>query len=378
MTTVVDKLPFVDLKAQQKRIRKKLEEGVLRVLDHGEYILGPEVFELEERLKDFVGTKYCISCSNGTDALLMALMALGIGPGDAVFLPAFTFVATAEAVALVGARPVFIDVDERTFNMDPRSLRDVLLSHSPDLGIPKGIIPVDLFGQPADYLELSQIATEFNLFLISDAAQSFGGVYHGKRTCAFGDIATTSFFPAKPLGCYGDGGAIFCNDDLIAEKLLSIRVHGQGKHKYENIRLGINGRLDTIQAAVLIAKLEILEEELKARENIAERYSLRLEGGVVTPFIKPKRNSAWAQYSVLSPQRDLIIKKLSSVGIPTAIYYPLPLHVQEAFKYLGYRAGSLPVTERLCNEIFSLPMHPYLDELTQGRIVESVLGSIND
>jgi UDP-2-acetamido-2-deoxy-ribo-hexuluronate aminotransferase len=368
------KIELIDLKAQQSRIRESVENRIKKVLDHGIYILGPEVQELEEQLANRAGTKHCISCANGTDALLMALMTYDVGPGDAIFTSPFTFIATAEVISLLRATPVFVDIDLRTFNIDPAKLQETVeafikKSTGPR---PKGIIPVDIFGQPADYEEIEKIAREHGLFVLEDAAQSFGAEYKAKKVGNLGDIAATSFFPAKPLGCYGDGGAIFCNDDTIAEKLRSIRVHGKGHDKYDNIRIGINGRLDTIQAAILLAKLEIFEEELELRNEVAARYSEGLQGKVITPFVKPDRTSVWAQFSILSDRRDELIKTLKSKEIPTAIYYPKPLHLQEAFRQLGYVRGDFPLSEKTADTILSLPMHPYLKAADQDYIIDTL------
>jgi UDP-2-acetamido-2-deoxy-ribo-hexuluronate aminotransferase len=372
------KIDFINLNAQQKRIRQSLDRRIARVLDHGSYVLGPEVKELEETLARYVGRKYCVSCGNGTDALLMALMAYDVKPGDAVFVPPFTFVATAEVVALAGATPIFVDINERTYNLDPAALEKAIADLSKRAkGLrARGIIPVDLFGQPADYSAIVSIAKQHGLLILEDAAQGFGAEYKGKKTCSFGDIAATSFFPAKPLGCYGDGGAIFTDKEPIAEKLRSIRVHGQGIDKYDNVRIGINGRLDTMQAAVLLAKMELFDEDLLLREKIAIRYTSLLKNVVVTPHIDPERTSCWAQYSVLADNRDAVVSKLRDRNIPTAIYYPKPLHLQDAFKYLGYKQGDFPVSERIAGRIFSIPMHPYLDESTQDRIVQAIRESV--
>ena len=379
MTSYPDqKIDFIDLKAQQKKIRPSLDRRIAKVLDNGKYILGPEVTELEELLARYVGKKHCVSCGNGTDALLMALMAYDARPGDAIFTSPFTFIATAEVIALTGATPVFVEIGERTYNIDPASLATAIESlgrTKPGLKA-RGIIPVDLFGQPADYDAIAAVARRHGLFILEDAAQGFGATYKGEKTCAFGDIAATSFFPAKPLGCYGDGGAIFSDDDAIAEKLRSIRVHGQGTDKYDNVRIGINGRLDTIQAAVLLAKMELFDEELKLREKVAARYTRLLKDSVVTPYVAPYNTSCWAQYSVQVSHRDSVLPKLKTKNIPTAIYYPKPLHLQDAFCYLGYKQGEFPITESVAGKIFSLPMHPYLDEVTQDLIVSAVKESI--
>ena len=330
---------FIDLAAQQARIKIDLDRRIQAVLAHGGYIMGPEVAELETRLAHYTGTKHCISCANGTDAILMALMALGVGRGDIVFAPTFTFVATAEVISLLGAIPYFVDVEEHSFNIDPVDLeRQIARAKKAQNGELKGIIVVDLFGQPADYTTISAIAKRNHLFVIEDSAQAFGAEYQTKKTCSFGDVGTTSFFPAKPLGCYGDGGAIFCSDDGIAERLRSIRVHGQGKHKYENVRIGLNGRLDTMQAAVLLAKLEVFEDERRQRDAVAERYHHGLRGlqeaGIVSlPLLEPDRSSVWAQYTITLKKsaREEVIGRLKTTGIPTMVYYPIPLHLQAAF-----------------------------------------------
>lgn len=366
-------IPFVDLHAQQSRIRESVEERINKVLDHGKYIMGPEVKELEQRLAEFVGVKHCVTCASGTDALLMPLMAYGIGPGDAVFTTPFTFISTAEVVTLLGATPVFVDIDPQTYNIDPDKLHRTIKTVVAEGKLkPEGIIPVDLFGQPADYEEIERIAAEFGLWVIEDAAQSFGATYKNKPAGSFGDVASTSFFPAKPFGCYGDGGAVFCNDDEMAVKLRSIRVHGQGSNKYDNIRIGINGRFDTMQAAVLLAKLEIFEEEIQLRDRVARRYSEKLADVVTTPVVKADRTSVWAQYSLLTENRDELLAALKANGIPTAVYYPKPLHLQDAYQSLGYHAGDFPVSEKIADQIFSIPMHPYLSEEDQDYIVDAI------
>ena len=358
------RMDFIDLKSQQQLISARLAENIQRVLAHGQYVMGPEVQELEARLAAYVGVKHAISCSSGTDALLMSLMAYGVGPGDAIFTTPFTFIATAEVIQLLGATPVFVDIDPKTFNLDPEALAEAVsrLGQTPGTAHlkPKGIIPVDLFGQPADYDRIHAIAQAHSLFVLEDAAQSFGATYKGRRAGALAETAATSFFPAKPLGCYGDGGAVFTDDDDLAEILSSIRVHGQGKHKYEHVRIGLTGRLDTLQAAVLLAKLEIFDQEVTARQRVAQRYSAALNPLVEVPFVDPACTSVWAQYSVLSESRELLQQKLQAAQIPTAIYYPLPLHLQRAFAHLGYKPGDFPVSESASRRIFSLPMHPYL------------------
>ncbi len=372
------RLDFIDLKAQQQRISASLTERLQRVLAHGQYIMGPEVKDLEAQLAAYVGVKHAIACSSGTDALLMPLMAHGVGPGDAIFTTPFTFIATAEVIQLLGATPVFVDIDAQTFNLDPQALAEALAhlgrnSRTAHLK-PKGIIPVDLFGQPADYERINALAREHGLFVLEDAAQSFGATYKGRRAGSLAEVAATSFFPAKPLGCYGDGGGIFTDSDELAEVLRSIRVHGQGIDKYNNIRIGINGRLDTIQAAVLLAKLEIFPEEVEARQEVARRYTKALGHLVETPYVAPECVSVWAQYSVRSDRRAALQEKLKNAGIPTAIYYPLPLHLQGAFAHLGHKPGDFPISEGIASRIFSLPMHPYLQAAVQDHIVE-VLGN---
>ena len=383
-------MKFIDLSAQQKRIRHKIETNILKVLDHGQYVMGPEVREIEEKLGEFVGAKHAISCASGTDALLMSLMAYNIGPGDAVFTTPFTFIATAEVISLLGATPIFVDIDPNTFNIDPEQMEKAIKAvkfgsanfplpkteNSLSL-TPKGVIAVDLFGLPADYDNINTIADQNGLFVIEDAAQSFGAEYKGKKACSLADIACTSFFPAKPFGCYGDGGMCFTNDDKLAEIMESLRVHGKGSNKYDNVRIGINGRLDTIQAAILLAKFDIFPEEIRLRQIVADRYAMNLSGlsFPVTPSIPSGMISAWAQYSVLASDESQYLRlqtKLKDEGIPTAVYYPTPLHLQTAFKPLGYREGSFPESEDISRRIFSLPMHPYLSEEEQKKIGEVI------
>jgi UDP-2-acetamido-2-deoxy-ribo-hexuluronate aminotransferase len=372
-------MEFIDLKKQYKIIQPLVEKRIEAVLQHGKFIMGPEITELEKKLASYAGTKFCVSCSSGTDALLMGLMAYEVGPGDAVFTTPFTFIATAEVICLLGATPVFVDIDAKTFNIDPAKL-DEAIEHTKQgtvraSGIPKnikpkGIITVDLFGLPSEYDQINQIAKKNNLFVFEDAAQSFGGAYKGKVVGSLGDIAATSFFPAKPLGCYGDGGALFTDDGTIAERVRSLREHGKGSHKYDNVRVGINGRLDTLQAAILLAKLEVFDDEIQRRQEVAGRYSEMLADSVKVPYIPEGLRSAWAQYSVVSENRVEWMDKLKEAGIPTAIYYPRPLHLQTAFSHLGYHQGDFPVSEYMSERIFSLPMHPYLDEGAQIRIAE--------
>ncbi len=412
-------MDFIDLATQQRRIADTVHANIGRVLAHGQYINGPEVRELEQVLAGYVGAKHAIGCASGTDALLMALMALDIGPGDAVFTTPFTFIATAEVITLLGATPVFVDIDPATFNIDPAKLDEAILAvkgqgspggpfppaaaHNPGVKAiqaafpdrriidrrtadrrtgdrcagagrpprPRAVIPVDLFGLPADYDAIAAVAVRHGLKVIEDAAQSFGGQYKGRKACVFGDVACTSFFPAKPLGCYGDGGMCFTNDDRIDHLLRSIRVHGQGSDKYENVRIGINGRLDTLQAAILLAKFAIFPGEIDLRQEAAKRYDALLAGAVKTPFIPEGYQSAWAQYSVLATndaERSALMAKLKEAGIPTAVYYPKPLHRQTAFASLHCQAGDFPVSDNCASRIFSLPMHPYLSAGDQRRI----------
>lgn len=362
-------MQFIDLAAQQKNIRRQLDERIKKVLDHGQYILGPEIHELEEKLAAFVNMPFAVSVASGTDALLMPLLVEKIGPGDAVFTSTFTFIATAEVIALLGATAVFVDIDSETFNIDPLKLEAAIVKTIAEKKLrPKGIIPVDLFGQTADYDAIHVIAQKYDLFVLQDACQSFGASRNGKKAGASAGVSATSFFPAKPLGCYGDGGMIFTDSKDMNDQLLSIRVHGQGVDKYTSVRVGINGRMDSLQAAVLLAKLEIFPEEIDMRQEVAARYGRLLAGSVTVPKVLPGNVSAWAQYSVLHPHRDQIIKKLREHNIPTAVYYPIPLHLQEAFANLGYRKGDFPVAEKIAGEIFSLPMHPYLEAQAQEKI----------
>ena len=370
-------LPFIDLVAQQARIRPALEKAMLDVLDDGRYIMGPQIAQLEKQLAEFCGAKHCLSCANGTDALQLALMALGIGAGDAVFVPSFTFAATAEVAPLVGATPVFVDVLPDTFNMDPQSLIRAI-AHARELGLnPACVIPVDLFGLPADYNTLIAIAREHSLKVIGDSAQGWGGVYHDRVTGSLCDISTTSFFPAKPLGCYGDGGALFTDDDELAMLIDSYRVHGKGSHKYYNERIGINSRLDTLQAAILIEKLAIYADEIEARQEVARRYTEGLSGKFETPFIPEGLKSIWAQYTLKTKstaERDALQARASAAGIPTVIYYPVPLHHQNAYKDFPKDPAGLPVSEDLAGRVISLPMHPYLASQVQDGIIEVIAG----
>jgi dTDP-4-amino-4,6-dideoxygalactose transaminase len=372
-----DPVPFIDIAAQRRRLGRSVEEAVARVLAHCQFINGPEVAELEAALAAFCGAKHVVTCASGTDALLMVLMAKGVGRGDAVLCPSFTFCATGEAVALTGATPVFVDVDEVTFNIDVASLKRGIAT-ARRLGLkPRGIIPVDLFGQSADYDAIGAVAEAEGLFVLDDAAQSFGASYKGRRLGGFGVITATSFFPAKPLGCFGDGGAIFTDDAEFAETLRSVRVHGQGSDKYDNVRLGLTARLDTVQAAVLIEKLKIFEDEIAARNKVAERYALGLGNVVTVPRLGSGTTSVWAQYTIRLPDgtdRNEFAASLKAQGIPTAVYYPKSMHQQAAYRDFPVADGGLPVCERLSSDVISLPMHAYLDEPTQERIIKAVRG----
>jgi len=369
-------MQFIDLAAQQTRLREKIDARIAAVLDHGVYIMGPEVRELEEKLADFCGAAHCVSCANGTDALQLVLMALGVRTGDAVFVPSFTFAATAEVVPCMGATPVLVDIDPVTYNIDAASLRRAI-AHAKYLGLrPAAVIPVDLFGLPADYPALQEIADYEGMFLIGDSAQGWGGTINGRMTGTFGHVTTTSFFPAKPLGCYGDGGAIFTEDAELASHLDSLRVHGKGTEKYENVRIGMNSRLDTIQAAILLEKLAIYADEIKARNAVAERYSVALHNQLITPHVPEGFRSIWAQYTVKTESaeiRERVMAELKDQGIPTAIYYPRPLHEQTAFKSFPIDPEGLPNSTDASQRVFSLPMHPYMEAETIKRVCDAVV-----
>jgi dTDP-4-amino-4,6-dideoxygalactose transaminase len=367
-------IPFIDVAAQRRRLGRTLDDAIARVLGHCQFILGPEVPALEAGLAEFCGARHVVTCSSGTDALLLVLMAWQIGPGDAVICPAFTFTATAEAVALVGATPVFADVDEATFNLDPASCaRAVATARQAGLR-PKAVIPVDLFGQPADHPAIATVAAAENLLVLDDAAQGFGAVCQNRRVGTLAPATATSFFPAKPLGCYGDGGAVFTDDDELAALMRSLRVHGEGRHKYENVRIGTNGRFDTIQAAVLIEKLKIFSDEILARDRIARRYSAHLDDVAKIPRLAKGSTSVWAQYTIrlTAGRRDDFAATLKAQGVPTAVYYPIPLNRQKAYRHFPVVEGGVPVSERLAEDVISLPMHAYLDEPTQDRIIAAV------
>lgn len=354
-------MQFIDLAAQYQHLKEKIDARIQAVLDHGKYIMGPEVEELERQLSEYVGIEHAISCANGTDALTLALMVLDVKQGDAIFCPTFTFFATAETIAFAGATPVFVDSDPLTFNICPKDLMRRLDETIAGGQLkPKAVIAVDLFGLPANYTEIGKVAEEYNLKIIEDAAQGFGGEIHGKRAGSFGDIATTSFFPAKPLGCYGDGGAVFTNNDEIADLIRSYRVHGKGESKYDNVRIGMNSRLDTIQAAILLEKLEVFPTELVNRNLLANYYMESLGKTYEVPLVPEGYKSSWAQYTLRVGDREKVIEEFSGKGVPTMVYYPTCLHQQPAFSYLGYANGSFPVAEQLASSVLSIPMHGYL------------------
>lgn len=355
-------IPFIDLKTQQERIKETLERRMAAVLAHGQYIMGPEVYELEEKLAEYCGAKHCITVANGTDALLIAMMALDIKIGDEVITTPFTFAATAEMIAFIGAIPVYVDIDPRTYNIDPNLIEPAITPRT------KAIIPVSLYGQCADMDAINAIAAKYNLPVIEDAAQSFGATYKGRKSCNLSTIGCTSFFPSKPLGCYGDGGACFTSDDSLAKKMAQIRLHGQDT-RYHHIRIGMNSRLDTLQAAILLAKLEIFGREIGLRQEVAGKYgNLLCSANVVIPHVESFNTSVYAQYSILVKERDALQQKLKQEGIPTAVHYPVPLHFQPAFASLGSCQSTFPVTESVAKQIMSVPMHPYLDDKAMGNI----------
>jgi len=376
-------MEFIDLKMQYQKLKDKIDGNIEKVLNDSHYIMGSEVKILEEKLAKFVGRKYCATCANGTDALTIALKVFDIKEGDAVFVPTFTFYSTAEVVSLEGATPIFVDVDEETFNIDPNKLESAIQKVIEEGKlIPKVIIPVDLFGQPANFVEILDIAKKYNLKVIEDGAQGFGGKIGSSQACSFGDVSTTSFFPAKPLGCYGDGGAIFTDDEELYNKILSIRVHGKGSFKYENVRVGLNSRLDTIQAAILLPKLEAFEDyELEKRDKFAKMYSEKLADVVKTPFIPEGYFSSWAQYTIKltdENERNFVQNKLKEKGIPTMIYYPIPLHRQKVYEGYNFNLSDLTVSEYLSKVVLSLPMHPYMNEEQIDLITNSIIDAINE
>ena len=385
-------IPLVDLKAQYLSIKDEIHDAINRVMNSSHFILGEEVKLFEEEFADFCGARFAIGTSSGTSALHLALLACAVGPGDEVITSPYTFIATVEAISYTGAGPVFVDIDPETFNIDPEKLDQAIKAlKSKDNSLhplpvtcqqstiaPKGVLAVDLFGLPVDYDRINAIAKKHGLYVIEDAAQSFGAEYKGRKSCKLADIACTSFFPAKPFGCYGDGGMCFTDDDKLAEIIESLRVHGKGTHKYDNVRIGINGRLDTLQAAILLAKFDIFPEEIEFRNRIANKYSDLLSAThheLSIPFVPAGYNSVWAQYSLLAPNEDhrLILQtRLKDAGIPTAVYYPKPLHLQTAFASLGYNGGDFPISEDISQRIFSIPMHPYLKQEDQERIVQQI------
>ncbi|HEY1706884.1 MAG TPA: DegT/DnrJ/EryC1/StrS family aminotransferase [Rhizomicrobium sp.] len=370
-------IAFIDLQAQRRRIEQPLNAAIAAAVEGGQWILGPQVAELEKRLADFAGVKHCIACANGTDALMLILRGWNIGPGDAVFVPAFTFAASAEVVSLVGASPVFVDVFEDTYNMNPASLDEAIaLVKREGKLTPKVVMPVDLFGQAADYAKLEPVCKREGLKMLCDAAQGFGALLHGRRAGGIGDAAATSFFPAKPLGCFGDGGASFTDDSELDALLRSIRVHGQGTDKYENVRIGVNSRLDTIQAAILLEKMKIFPDEIEMRDRVAKRYNEKLgqSNRIRAPHVIDGATSTWAQYTIQVPERDRLAADLKAKGIPSAIYYTIPMTHQKA--YAHYPSAAIPVSEAISKTVISLPMHPYLDEATQDTIVAAVLESV--
>jgi dTDP-4-amino-4,6-dideoxygalactose transaminase len=370
-------IAFIDLQAQRRRLGEPLARAINAAIEGGQWVLGPQVAELEKQLAEFAGVKHAITCANGTDALMIVLRAWDIGPGDAVFVPAFTFAASAEVVALVGASPVFVDVLEDTYNMAPASLEAAIAQVRRDGKLkPRAIMPVDLFGQPADYRAIEPIVAREKLKLLCDAAQGFGGLLDGRRSGGIGDAAATSFFPAKPLGCYGDGGAVFTNDSALDELLRSIRMHGQGSDRYENVRIGVNSRLDTIQAAILLEKLKVFPDEIEMREKIARRYNeaFRANNFIREPHVIAGAQSTWAQYTIQVSDRAKLAADLKAKGVPTAVYYPIPLSKQKGYKH--YPSAPTPVSERICDTVISLPMHPDLDAGTQSTIIDAVLASV--
>ncbi|UQZ91205.1 aminotransferase DegT [Deltaproteobacteria bacterium Smac51] len=372
-------MPFIDLKKQYQALQNEIEAAVAKVLGAAQFINGPEVQEFEKALAEYVGTAEAIACANGTSSMEMALMAADIGPGDAVFCPAFTFIATAEVVALRRARPVFVDIDPLTYNIDPVDLEvkiEAVKREGRDM--PRAVIPVDLFGLPADYTAIEAVAAEHNLMVLEDAAQGFGGALNRRRAGSFGQVASTSFFPAKPLGCYGDGGALFTNDKALAEKLRSLRAHGAGSHKYEHVLIGQNSRLDTIQAAILLVKLRAFPRELEERQRVAARYTENLRDHLIVPHVPVGGLSSWAQYTVRIPagRREEVMNSLKDKGVPTMIYYPKPLHLQPAFLHLGGQMGHLPESEKASAEVMSLPMHPYLTNEEVDFVSREVIAAI--
>jgi len=369
-------MPFIDLQAQRARISELIDDGIARVLGHGAFIMGPEIEQLETTLAQRLSIAHCLCCSSGTDALMISLMATDIGPGDAIFVPSFTFTSTAEVPALLGAHPVFVDIDPDTFNMDPESLL-LAISAAKKSGLrPQAVIAVDLFGQPADYSRIMPIADAESLWVLSDSAQSFGAIYKGSAVGGIGRVATTSFYPSKPLGCYGDGGAVFTDDADLFSRMVQVRVHGNNGYTGDVSRIGLTARLDSIQAAILLAKLTLFDEECALRNDVADRYSAGLKDAVTTPRIIDGASSVWAHYTVRSPHRDNIVKTLGAAGIPTALFYPKPIHTQLPYRKFLLKSCSLSVTEETAGQVVSLPMHPYLDEDTQDHIIAAVRAAV--
>ncbi len=363
-------IPFIDLQKQYREHQEAIDTQIREVLDSSRYIMGDKVEKIENDLADFSGVNYGVGVASGTDALQLALMAHDVGPGDEVVTTPFTFIATAEVISLLRATPVFVDIEEDTWNIDPTAVEGAITDDT------AAVIAVDLFGQCADYTRLESICEEHDVPLIEDAAQSFGATQNGARACSFGDVACTSFYPAKPLGCYGDGGMVFTDDEQLAECIRSLRVHGGGSNKYDNVRVGVNARLDAIQAGVLLGKFPAFPDEIAARQKVAERYTSELEGAVDRlPEIRPGNTSVWAQYCIEVPDRESLRDRLDEADIPTCVFYPCPLHLQDAFSHLGYEEGDLPVSEAASKRIMSLPMHPYMDEETQQYIIRTFLAS---
>ena len=372
-------IPFIDLKTQYQQNKPNIDEAIHRVLDHGQYIMGPEVKELEKQLADYIGVKHVLACSSGTDALILPLMAKDITNGDIVFTTPFTFFASAESITLAGGTPVFVDIDPNTYNMCPVDLeKKIKEQKSKSKNNLRAVMPVDLFGLAADFNAINEVAKKHDLFVIEDAAQSFGAKYHEQTACGLGDVAGTSFYPAKPLGCYGDGGAVFTNDSDLYEKMISIRVHGQGMSgdKYDNIRIGLNARMDTIQAAILLEKLKNYDHEIELRNQVAKTYSANLIDLVKTPTVPVGQSSVWAQYSIQVENRDKLREDLSNSGIPTATFYPTPIHLSKAYSHLGYKIGDFPISEEISKKIVSLPMHPFLTEQEVVKIATAVNQSV--
>lgn len=370
---MADMIPFIDLKAQRARLKDQMDAAIAKVLDEGRYILGPEVTELEEKLAAFNGMGRALSCANGTDAILIPLMSWGIGPGDAVFVPSFTFASTAEVVVLAGASPVFVDIDRDTYNLCPKSLAEAIDKVKADGELtPRAVIAVDLFGQPADYPKLAEIAHAHDLKLVSDCAQGFGCTLNGKSSLEWADVLTVSFYPAKPLGGYGDGGAVLCKDDDLFDVMKSVRVHGEGKARYEYARIGLNSRLDTLQAAILLSKLSVFAEEIRLRQKVADRYNAGLGQYVKTPLVIDGAQSTWAQYTIEVNDRDGFRAAVGEQGVPTAVYYPIPLHLHEPYAGYPVAPAGLPVTEDVAHRVVSLPMHPDLSEADSDRVVAAV------